>query len=152
MKLMKGREMRCSWSVTIQSQTLMSLSPGMVIVTCFSAEIDLAMKKSCAAFSKSIMTAGEISPAVKTGAFMLVGLTVAISVVMVWDLAWVIHYLKSLKKEDGGDVGEGSQTVGSRCEMGCILRARALGMRLSRIGSCLATAVVHMKRGSSSFD
>ena len=49
------------------------------------------------------------------------------------------------QKEDGGDVGEGGQTVGDSCEMGCVLRARVLGVRLSRIGSCLATAVVRVK-------
>ena len=40
----------------------------MIMVTCFSAVIDLETKKSRAVFLKSIITAGEISPLVKTGA------------------------------------------------------------------------------------
>ena len=66
-----------AWSAEIQSQIRRSLIPGMIIVTCFSLGTDFEMKKSNAAFSKSIITVGEISPAVRTGALALVGSTVA---------------------------------------------------------------------------
>ena len=42
-------------------------------MTCFLAGTDLEMKKSRAVFSKFIMSAGEMSPSVKTGALVLVG-------------------------------------------------------------------------------
>jgi len=73
----KGRSTRQARSAEIQSWILRSLIPGIIIVTCFSAGTDLETKKSSAAFSKSIMTAGEISPSVRTGALALVGSTVA---------------------------------------------------------------------------
>jgi hypothetical protein len=52
------------------------------ITTCLSAGTDWATKKSCTVFLKSIIMARAIFPAVKMGAFVLVGLTVAAGVDM----------------------------------------------------------------------
>ena len=62
--------------------------PGIIIVTCLSAGTDLATKKSKEAFSKSIITTGEISPTVKTGALLLVG---SINAVVDMLLSSVLH-------------------------------------------------------------
>ena len=53
------------------------------MVTCFSTGTDLETKKLRAAFSKSIITTGEISPWVRMGAFALVGSTVTSGVWLV---------------------------------------------------------------------
>ena len=67
--------------------------PGIIIVTCLSAGTDLATKKSKEAFSKSIITAGEISPAVKTGALLLVGSTEAVVDMLSSNLSEYMHIL-----------------------------------------------------------
>jgi len=72
----KGRSTSLAHSAEIQSWILRSLIPGIIMVTCFLAGTDFDMKKSNTAFSKSIITVREMSPAVKTGALALVGSTV----------------------------------------------------------------------------
>ena len=61
----------------IQSHMQISLIPGRIRETCFSAGTDFAIKKSWAVFSKSISTAGVRSLAMSMGALLLVGSTVA---------------------------------------------------------------------------
>ena len=70
--------------------------PGVIIVTCLSAGTDLATKKLKGAFSKSIITTGEISPTVKTGALLLVGSTKAVVDMLLSSLEWI--YVCSLSK------------------------------------------------------
>ena len=99
----------------------------MTIATCFSVGTDLATKKSCAAFSKSIMTVGEMSPAVKTGAFALVGSTVAVGVAMTGEQMWIYAVVSSSdeseerQKVEGGEAGEHGRTIGDERDDGCML-------------------------------
>ena len=98
MKSAKERVMMWLHAAMIQSQIQRSLMLGIIIVTCLSVGTDLATKKSKAVFSKSIITAGVISPPVKTGALPLVGSTEAVVDMFLSSLGWI--YAHSSKKSD----------------------------------------------------
>jgi len=99
-----------AWSAVIQSWIQMSLIPGRIRETHFSKGTDFATKKSWAAFSKSIVTAGVRSPVVRTGALLLVGSTVArVDIIgFGWIYPWLLssdESVERIKEEEELDGG-----------------------------------------------
>jgi len=124
--------------------------------TCFSGGTDFATKKSWAAFSKSIMTAGVRSPVVRMGALPLVGSTVARVDIVVfgWIYAWLsssdesVERTKDKEELDGG----GKEWRWLDLDSWRLLRACKVGTSPSRMGNCWVRADAHVKQGFSRID
>ena len=114
--------------------------PGMMSATCLSSGTDLAMK-TCAMFSKSIITTGVMSPSVSTGAFALVASTVARVIIVVFD---GIYVSDSLSEELNESVNGGGDEGGRSWDSWWLLLTCEVGAKLSRIGSCCKMAVVQV--------
>ena len=122
------------------------LMPGMMSMICLLSGTDYAMKKSCATFSKSIITVCVMSPSMRTGAFVLVGSTVT-NVVMFSTFCGL--FIRSVSEKLDESLNE--VEVGGHGEDWQLFCEWELGTKLSRIGSCWETAVVQVKQGNSSF-